>query len=233
MSLLLIALLIVYIGILLYSVIIHEVSHALIADYLGDPTARQLGRVTLRPLPHLDFFGSFLVPFGLLLLSGGRFAFGWAKPVPFNPYNLKNQRWGPAWVALAGPTSNIIAALIAGLTGRFLPISTQVKSGLINSALQGNWQNLFGLMEGNILAALFLVLAIITVLNLILAGFNLIPIPPLDGSKLLYALNLVSRQSYAILEQYGFLILILVLFSGIVNFIFLAVFRFALSLLGV
>ncbi len=233
MSVLLIGLLIVYIGILLYSVIIHEMAHAITADYLGDPTARQLGRITFRPLPHLDFFGSFLVPFGLLLISGGKFAFGWAKPVPFNLYNLRDQRWGPAWVALAGPMSNILLALTGGIVGRLLPISANVKNTLVSSALSGNWATLFNTMEGNIFAGLFLIIGIAVLLNLILAGFNLIPIPPLDGSKLLLALNLVSRQAYAMLEQYGFLILILVIFSGLLDFVFLGLFQVAMLLLGV
>jgi Zn-dependent protease len=233
MSLLLLALLIVYILVILYSVVIHEASHAAAADYLGDPTARNLGRLTLNPLVHLDLWGSFLVPLGMLLLTGGRFVFGWAKPVPFNPYNLRNQRYGPSLVALAGPASNILLALGGSILARILPIASSTKAGIISSTLAGNWPALFELLEGNVFAALFLILAMIVVLNLILAAFNLIPIPPLDGSKLLLAFDMVSQRTYIMLERYGLLILIFVLFSGILTFLFRAVFSLALFLLGV
>ena len=147
------------IAVLIMSVVIHEVSHGYAADSLGDPTARLAGRLTLNPLKHLDPFGSVLLP-ALTYLFGG-FIFGWAKPVPYNPYNLKNQRWGPAVVAGAGPLANILIALIFGLAVRFF---------------------------GNFLAAGFVQIALaIIFINLILAIFNLVPIPPLDGSKILFA----------------------------------------------
>src|SRR4030042_2861264 len=97
----------IQIMVLLFSVVLHEVSHGLMAEKLGDPTARIYGRLTLNPIKHLDLWGSFLVPLFLFVLSGGRFLFGWAKPVPYNPYNLKNQRWGPALVGAAGPLANL------------------------------------------------------------------------------------------------------------------------------
>ena len=113
-------LLIIQIAILLMSVVIHEVSHGAMANYLGDPTAKYAGRLTLNPIKHLDPFGSILIPLFLLIVQSP-FLFGWAKPVPYNPYNLRNKKWGSAMVAAAGPGSNLIIALIFGLALRFIP----------------------------------------------------------------------------------------------------------------
>src|SRR3989344_4725964 len=96
-----------FIAVLIMSVVIHEVSHGYVADYLGDPTARLAGRLTLNPLKHLDWFGSVIFP-GLLILLHAGFVFGWAKPVPYNPHNLRAGKWGPAIVAAAGPASNLL-----------------------------------------------------------------------------------------------------------------------------
>ena len=142
------------------SVVIHEVSHGYSALVLGDPTAKYQGRLTLNPLSHLDPVGSFLVPLMGYFLGG--FIIGWAKPVPFNPYNLKNQRWGEAMVAAAGPLSNIVLALIFGLIIRLVP------------------ETLVG-------PTFLTVVGYVVILNITLAVFNLIPIPPLDGSKILFA----------------------------------------------
>jgi Zn-dependent protease len=173
------------IAVLMMSVVIHEVSHGYAADALGDPTARYAGRLTLNPIKHLDPFGSILLP-ALTFLFGG-FIFGWAKPVPYNPYNLKNQRWGPAIVAGAGPLANILIAFIFGLAIRFL---------------------------GNFLPAGFIQIAsAIIFINLILAIFNLVPIPPLDGSKILFAvLPYRWHQIQAFLEQWGLFLILLFIF---------------------
>lgn len=152
--------------ILVLSVVIHEVAHGYTADWLGDPTARRAGRLTLNPLAHLDWVGSVLVPLLLSILPGG-LIFGWAKPVPYNPYNLQLRRWGPPLVAIAGPASNLLLALIFGLTLRY-----QLVSGVAVS-LVGS----------------------LVLINLMLALFNLLPLPPLDGSKILFAL-LPARWSY-------------------------------------
>src|SRR3989344_344850 len=148
-----------YIIVLLYSVVIHEVSHGLMADSLGDPTAKNLGRLTLNPLKHLDMFGSVLLPL-LLLIARAPFIIGYAKPVPYNPANLRDRKYGPAKVALAGPASNIILALLFGLTLRFLP-------DIFSSSLIPQ------------------LLSIVVTLNLFLTIFNLFPVPPLDGHWLL------------------------------------------------
>jgi Zn-dependent protease len=114
-----IVLIIFYIVILLYSVIIHEVSHGIMALWLGDPTAKYADRLTANPFKHIDPTYTIFLPIMMLILTHGRFAFGSAKPVPYNPYNLKNQKWGPALVALAGPLSNILIAIIAAIIAIF------------------------------------------------------------------------------------------------------------------
>lgn len=145
--------------ILLLSVIIHEVSHGVAANSLGDPTAKLQGRLTLNPMKHLDLTGSFIVP--LLTFYIGGFIFGWAKPVPYNPYNIQH-KWGDAIVAGAGPLSNLLIAIVFGLVLRF---------NITNSFLNES--------------AISLIILIVFI-NILLAVFNLIPIPPLDGSKILF-----------------------------------------------
>lgn len=163
--------------VLIMSVVVHEVSHGYAALSLGDPTAKYEGRLTLNPISHLDPVGSLLVPLLGYLLGG--FVVGWAKPVPFNPYNLKNHRWGEAYVAAAGPLSNIVLALTFGSLLRFVgPISP---------------------IAG---PASFVVL-----INITLAIFNLVPIPPLDGSKIFFSIfpKLATKVRYA-LESYGLIL---------------------------
>lgn len=185
--------------ILIFSVVIHEVAHGAVANALGDPTARLAGRLTLNPLKHLDPIGSVLVP-SILAFTGGP-VFGWAKPVPFNPYNLKAGRKGPAWVAVAGPASNLIIAICFGLVVRF-------GGALFNQA---------GLQLASA----------IVLINVVLAIFNLIPVPPLDGSKILFAF--LPRKYEWIeewLERYQLVMILLVvlvlwsLFTPIVFLVF-------------
>jgi len=141
--------------VLILSIIAHEVAHGYAANSLGDPTARLQGRLTLNPIPHIDLMGSIVIP-ALLIFTGSPMLFGWAKPVPYNPYNLKNQRWGEALVAIAGSATNILLSILFGLVVRF------------------------GSIVGLNVAALSIA-ATISFVNLFLGLFNLIPFPPLDG----------------------------------------------------
>lgn len=144
--------------IIMFSAVIHEVMHGVAADYLGDKTARYAGRLTLNPIPHLDPFGSVILPM-LFALSNSPIFFGWAKPVPYNPYNLRPSRYSEAIVAGAGPASNLVIALVFGIMIRL------------------------GVLPAEVSAVVF----IIVVVNCMLFLFNLIPVPPLDGSKVLQA----------------------------------------------
>lgn len=183
------------IAILVMSVVIHEVSHGFMAYALGDSTAKYAGRLTLNPIPHIDPFGSILLPFLMSLLPGG-IIFGWAKPVPYNPYNLRNQKWGPALVAAVGPFANLFVALFFGFIIRF-----------------------GGLLPFTIPAAFFEIAMLVVLLNIVLAVFNLVPIPPLDGSRVLLALLPYHMDHVRqFLEQYGFVLLLVFIFffSGVI-----------------
>lgn len=176
------------IAVLLYSVTIHEVSHGLAANAMGDNTARNLGRLSLNPIRHLDIFGSLILPF--FLYATGLPVFGYAKPVPYNPANLNDQRWGPAKVAIAGPVSNLVLALMFGLTLRFLP----------------------DVFSSSLVPELF---AIIVFINLVLAIFNLFPVPPLDGHWILFSLIPVKFLWLKnFLYQYSLFIFLAVIFFG-------------------
>lgn len=149
--------------VLVFSVVIHEVSHGYIAEYLGDPTARMAGRLTLNPVSHIDIFGSIILPF--ILIVAGQPVIGWAKPVPYNPYNLKDPQKGGGLIALAGPMSNLLVAAIFGVCIRFLQVASP-----------------FDVAQTEALMTMFIVAVS---LNVTLALFNLLPIPPIDGSKVL------------------------------------------------
>jgi Zn-dependent protease len=177
--------------ILIISVMAHEVAHGAAAYAFGDPTAKNQGRLTLNPLKHIDLFGSIILPMLLYFTTHGGFIFGWAKPVPYNPYNLRNRRLGEFCVSVAGILTNFIIAIIFAVIIRF-------------AAAWGFSDAVISLM------------AYIILLNITLGVFNLIPVPPLDGSKILYTLvpYRFERELLA-LEKYGFIfVVILVLFFG-------------------
>lgn len=174
--------------ILLFSVIVHEVMHGVAALKFGDRTAQAAGRLTLNPLPHIDLFGTVLLPF-LLIISGSSILFGWAKPVPVNPLNFSNIRKGELFVSAAGILANFGLAIAAAALFHFLDVLPQTFPALIGNLLRYT-----------------------VVINLVLGVFNLFPIPPLDGSKVLLSqlpYNLAKR--YQKIEPYGFLILLILL----------------------
>ncbi|MCA9364312.1 MAG: site-2 protease family protein [Candidatus Moranbacteria bacterium] len=223
-----------YLIILLYSIIIHEVMHGLAALRLGDLTAKYAGRLTLSPRSHIDPLGSIVVPLGMLLLSGFQFAFGWAKPVPYNPYNLRDQRWGPALVAFAGPVVNIVLALVAAFVGRMVSIPVSLKVDIITGLRVADWEGVSTAVSGSPSAIIFLLCAIVIFWNVLLAFFNLLPIPPLDGSKVLFSFFPISDEKMAIFEQFGFFFLVAFVFlfsgflSGFLGFFWSVFYRLAL-----
>lgn len=171
--------------VIILSVVIHEYMHGWAAERQGDDTARLAGRLTLNPIPHIDPMGTIFVPLMLLLLPGN-FLIGWAKPVPYNPFNLRNRRWGPALVAAAGPAVNLFIAIIFGLIIRSIPVSIYT-----------------------------VFLSRIVEINILLAVFNLVPIPPLDGSKILFSLlpdNKFWWQFKINIERYGMILVLVFIF---------------------
>jgi len=173
--------------ILIFSIIIHEVAHGSMANYLGDDTAKMMGRLTLNPIKHLDPLGSIIVPLFLIVIQSP-FLIGWAKPVPVNPNNFRDRKYGDAKVALAGPASNLAIALIFGLIIRFFP----------------------GFVQASGVYSMF---SYIVMINLLLAIFNLVPIPPLDGSHILFTFLPYSMNELKVfLTRYGFFILIFFIF---------------------
>jgi Zn-dependent protease len=206
-----IVLIVFYVLILLYSVIIHEVAHGVMAMWLGDLTAKYAGRVTANPLKHIDPWMTIGLPILMLVMTGGRFAFGGAKPVPYNPYNLKNQKWGPALVAMSGPLSNILIAIFFAIAARFIAIPLAAKLDIISNF--NNLGTVSAVIAGSAGSIFYEIFVVIIFWNVLLAFFNLIPIPPLDGSKLLFAFLPLKMETMAILEQFGFIILLFAIFA--------------------
>jgi Zn-dependent protease len=189
----------------IFSAVVHEVAHGLVAEKFGDDTARDAGRITLNPIPHIDPFGSILLP-GLLLLAGSPIVFGAAKPVPVNFNNLRPQRLGMALVSLAGPLSNLILAVLL-----ILPVAFHLVTGTVAH---------FWTMAAGI--------------NVVLAVFNILPIPPLDGSKIVASLlpyDLMDRLLE--FERYGFLLIVVFLMLGLIDRILLPVLIFFFRIFGV
>lgn len=191
---------------------VHEFSHALAAYNQGDRTAEQAGRLTLNPLAHIDLFGTVLLPLFLILTNSG-IVFGWAKPVPVNYFALRDPKWGPAIVSLAGPAANLIFGFFS----------------LVCYAMVNRFMHL---PAGNLVPLFLQLLALI---NFGLMIFNLIPIPPLDGSKILYTLLPSKYDNFKImLDQYGMILLFVLLFIGVDFVFYLAqiIFIFSLNLLS-
>ena len=193
-----------YVVVLIMSIVVHEVAHGFAAESQGDPTARYAGRLTLNPIPHIDLMGSIVLPLALILL-GSPYIVGWAKPVPYMEQNLRNKRWGTLIVASAGIAANLLLALVFGLSIRFAGYFGSYASVYVSIA------------------------AMITVVNLVLALFNLIPIPPLDGSKIMFSLvpkahKFRSQIEYLALPLlFVFIIVIWPVLVPVVNHVFVLI----------
>ncbi len=226
------ALILFFIAVVIFSAIIHECAHGWMAYKLGDNTAQAAGRLTLNPIPHLDPIGSILLPL-LLVFSGSPFVLGWAKPVPYNPYNLKDSKYGDLKVALAGPGSNFVMAVLFGLLARFMAIPPLLKTDLINNILAGDFGSVLGQMSGSLGASIFVMSVAICFINLILMFFNLIPIPPLDGSKVLMTFLPPDWQiKFQQIEPWGIFIVLAFLFLGLIDLIFVPLFLLFRILIG-
>jgi Zn-dependent protease len=187
---------------------VHESAHGWMAERLGDPTARWLGRITLNPIKHIDLIGTIVFP--LMLAVIGAPIIGWAKPVPFVNRNLRDQRWGPALVGLAGPVSNVLFGAIVTFVLLVVKAVTPNFRTILIAAVGGGPTAISG-----VLAPLLALLYWLAAVNVVLAVFNLIPLPPLDGSHILAAV-LPARLSwqYAQIRQYGMIILFVLVWMG-------------------
>lgn len=175
--------------VLFFSIVLHEIAHGSVALRLGDPTAKNAGRLTLNPLKHIDMFGTIILPIILLIFTqGGGPIIGWAKPVPVNPFNLKDQKWGSLKVGIAGSSMNFLLAVVFGLAIRFAPIPESV----------------------------ILLFSMVVIYNFAWGIFNLFPVPPFDGSHVLFAL-IPQRfnQIKLFLSQYSLFIVMLFIFFGL------------------
>lgn len=204
----------------LVAITFHELSHGFIAYRLGDPTAKVLGRLTANPFAHIDLFGTIIMPLMLLIFTDGQFVFGYAKPVPVNPMNFKNPRKGMAITAAGGPIMNLCLAFFSIILLRFLIFPL---SGLLPEAV-----------ASKTLIPVALMLKASVTINVVLAAFNLIPIPPLDGGRVLVGL-LPYQQAIAFskVEPFGFIIVIILIATGIASYFVIPLVNLFMSVLRV
>jgi len=203
---------------LIFAIVFHEVAHGWVANRLGDPTARDMGRLTLNPIPHIDLIGTIIMPLMLFLLTDGRMLFGYAKPVPIDPRYFKDPKKGMALSSIAGPGVNIAMAVIFSFLLRVVMV------GLEGKVPEPAW--------GWFATPITLMLGYGVIINVVLAVLNLIPIPPLDGSRIVYwLLPDKLAGAYYQLERYGMIILMLLIFAGILGRIMTPVIRPLLGLL--
>lgn len=198
-------------AVVLFAISIHEAAHGWMANLFGDPTAKLQGRITLNPIAHIDLVGTIIFP--LLLIAMGAPVFGWAKPVMVNPYNLRNPKRDHMFISAAGPGSNIlasVAAIIIFVILRRLNIITLMNPGIIA-----------------------LILFYLIVINIFLAIFNLIPIPPLDGSGIIEGLlKGQALESYQKIKPFGFIILIVIIYAGFLDILARPILRFIINILA-
>ena len=201
---------------MIIAIALHEVSHGYVAFRLGDPTAKLLGRLTLNPIAHIDLFGTIIMPILLYTLTDGRFMFGYAKPVPINPMNFKNPRQGMAISAAAGPITNILLAFASFLIMNILiPLSALLPVSIAEMVFK----------------PIIFILQASIYWNVVLAVLNMIPIPPLDGGRVLTGL-LPSKQamSFSKIEPFGFIIVLILFYTGIANLFIMPVILFFLKI---
>lgn len=204
---------------ILLAVMLHEIAHGYIANKLGDPTAKMLGRLTLNPIAHIDLFGTIIMPIMLYIFTNGQFMFGYAKPVPINPDNFKNPKRDMALSAAGGPITNILIAFISAAILKYIIIPFSAIMPLD--------------VGKKILTPIAMMLESSIFINIILASFNLIPVPPLDGGRVLAGL-LPQRYSEMLskIEPYGMIIVILIIITGIARFLILPLKTLLISLIG-
>jgi Zn-dependent protease len=207
--------LVVSLFVLLFAITVHEAAHGWAAAQFGDFTAKSMGRITLNPVAHIDPIGTVLLP--LILVIAGAPPFGWAKPVPVNPFNLKNPRRDNLWISAAGPGSNLTVAALALLGIMFLKILSPGAALFLRNYLLGRG----GLAPGfHPLEGLALILFYGVLVNTYLAVFNLIPVPPLDGSGVLMGfLSQEAAQAYDRVRPYGFIIVMVMIYLGLLRII--------------
>lgn len=188
----------------LIAIVFHELSHGLVANKLGDPTAKMMGRLTLNPIAHIDPFGTILMPLMLLIFTNGQFVFGYAKPVPINPMNFRNPRRDMAISAAAGPVTNILLAIVSLIILKFIfvPLSLVLPESV----------------SAPVMTPLIMIVQASVVMNVVLASFNMIPIPPLDGGRVLTGLLPYKQAaSFSKIEPFGFIIVLVLIATGIAN----------------
>ena len=205
---------------ILIAIVFHELSHGFVANKLGDPTAKMLGRLTLNPIAHIDPIGTIIMPLMLIIFTHGQFVFGYAKPVPINPMNFKNPKRDMAISAAAGPITNILLAVLSVLILKLVivPVSF-ILPGAISAA---------------VMAPLSMIFQSSAVVNVVLAVFNMIPIPPLDGGRVLTGfLPYKQAVSFSKIEPFGFIIIIFLIITGIANYFIMPVIAFFLRILQI